>query len=68
MYVLLFLQLLNVVKEIPKLSERTVSTIGGKMKSLTKCRGRRKASVRRKGHRAIYATFDKISDARSLSY
>ena len=38
------------------------------MASLTKYRGRWKVSVRRKGHRGIYETFDKISDARSLSY
>jgi len=36
------------------------------MASLTKYRGRWKASVRRKGHRPIYETFDKISDARSF--
>ena len=36
------------------------------MASLTKYRGRWKVSVRRKGHRGIYETFDKISDARSF--
>ena len=41
-----------------------MSTTGGKMASLTKYRGRWKASIRKKGHRPIYETFDKISDAR----
>ena len=35
---------------------------------ITKRGNRFKVSVRRKGYRAIYETFDKISDARSLSY
>ena len=43
-----------------------MNTVGGKMASLTKYRGRWKVSVRRKGHRGIYETFDKISDARSF--
>ena len=43
-----------------------MSTTGGKMASLTKYRGRWKASIRRKGHRPIYETFDKISDAHSF--
>ena len=36
------------------------------MTSLTKYRGRWKASIRRKGRRPIYETFDKLSDARSF--
>ena len=36
------------------------------MASLTKYRGRWTASIRRKGHRPIYETFNKISDARSF--
>ena len=36
------------------------------MASLTKYRGRWKASIRRKEHRPIYETFNKISDARGF--
>ena len=36
------------------------------MASLTKYRGRWSVKIRRKGHRGIYETFDKISDARSF--
>ena len=36
------------------------------MATIRKRRGRWNVSVRRKGHRAIYETFDKISDARSF--
>ena len=36
------------------------------MGTITRRRGRFKVSVRRKGHRAIYETFDKISVARSF--
>ena len=43
-----------------------MSTIGGKMATLTKYRGRWSVKIRRKGHRGIYETFDKISDARSF--
>jgi len=43
-----------------------VSAIGGKMASLKRYRGRWSVKIRRKGHRGIYETFDKISDARSF--
>ena len=43
-----------------------MSAIGGKMASLKKYRGRWSVKIRRKGHRGIYETFDKISDARSF--
>ena len=36
------------------------------MASLKKYRGRWSVKIRRKGHRGIYETFDKISDARSF--
>ena len=38
----------------------------GKMATLTKYRGRWSVKIRRKGHRGIYETFDKLSDARSF--
>ena len=43
-----------------------MSAIGGKMASLKRYRGRWSVKIRRKGHRGIYETFDKISDARSF--
>ncbi len=43
-----------------------MSATGGKMASLKKYRGRWSVKIRRKGHRGIYETFDKISDARSF--
>ena len=43
-----------------------MSTIGGKMATLTKYRGRWSVKIRRKGHRGIYETFDNKSDARSF--
>ena len=36
------------------------------MATLTKYRGRWSVKIRRKSHRGIYETFDKISDARSF--
>ena len=39
-----------------------MSTIGGKMAALTKYRERWSVKIRRKGHRGVYETFDKISD------
>ena len=38
------------------------------MASLKRRKGRWAVQIRRRGHRPIYETFDKISDARSLSY
>ena len=43
-----------------------MNAIGGKMASLKRYRGRWSVKIRRKGHRGIYETFDKISDARSF--
>ena len=39
-----------------------MSAIGGKMASLKRYRGRWSVKIRRKGHRGIYETFDKISE------
>ena len=43
-----------------------MDTLEVKMATIRKRRGRWNVSVRRKGHRAIYETFDKKSDAQSF--